>query len=75
MFLDCHGFKELKKLVKDYTPSYVEKITEIPAEKIIEAARIYATTKKAMIVYSMGITQHITGVDNVKSLANLASAS
>jgi formate dehydrogenase alpha subunit len=66
------GYEELKELVKDYTPEYVEKITTIPKEKLIEAARIYATTKKAMIVYSMGITQHTTGVDNVKSLANLA---
>jgi len=66
------GYEDLKELVKDYTPEYVEKITTIPAEKLIEAARLYATTKKAMIVYSMGITQHTTGVDNVKSLANLA---
>lgn len=66
------GFKELQELVKDYTPEYVEKITTIPKDKLIEAARIYATTPKAMIVYSMGITQHTTGVDNVKSLANLA---
>lgn len=66
------GYDELVKAVQDYRPEYVEKITAIPKEKVIEAARIYATTKKAMIVYSMGITQHTTGVDNVKSLANLA---
>lgn len=66
------GFEELKTLVKEYTPEYVEKITSIPKEKIIEIARIYAKARKAMIVYSMGITQHTTGVDNVKSLANLA---
>lgn len=66
------GYNELKELVKDYTPEYVEKITRIPKEKLIEAARVYAKTKRAMIVYSMGITQHTTGVDNVKSLANLA---
>jgi formate dehydrogenase alpha subunit len=66
------GFGELKELVKGYNPEYVEKITGIPKEKLIEAAKIYASTKKAMIVYSMGITQHTTGVDNVKSLANLA---
>ncbi|MFH1799044.1 MAG: formate dehydrogenase subunit alpha [Candidatus Omnitrophota bacterium] len=66
------GYEELKELVKDYTPEYVEEITTIPKEKLVEAARIYASTKKAMIVYSMGITQHTTGVDNVKSLANLA---
>ncbi|HUT85289.1 MAG TPA: formate dehydrogenase subunit alpha, partial [Elusimicrobiales bacterium] len=66
------NFEELKKLVADYTPEYVEKITSVPAEKIIESARIYAKSKKAMIIYSMGITQHTTGVDNVKSLANLS---
>ncbi|MCX6262037.1 MAG: formate dehydrogenase subunit alpha, partial [Bacteroidia bacterium] len=66
------GFELLKDLVKEYTPEYVEKITSIPKEKIIEIAHIYAKTRKAMIVYSMGITQHTTGVDNVKSLANLA---
>lgn len=68
------GFEELKALVKEYTPEYVEKITFIPKEKLIEIARIYAKARKAMIIYSMGITQHTTGVDNVKSLANLAMA-
>ncbi|MCK4830065.1 molybdopterin-dependent oxidoreductase, partial [bacterium] len=66
------GFNELKKLVKDYTPAYVERVCGIPKDKLVEAARIYAKTQKAMIVYAMGITQHTTGVDNVKSLANLA---
>jgi len=65
-------FEELKEAVKAYTPEHVEKITDIPSELLIQAARLYAKTKKAMIVYSMGITQHTTGVDNVKSLANLA---
>ncbi|MCP4652712.1 MAG: formate dehydrogenase subunit alpha [Candidatus Omnitrophica bacterium] len=65
-------FEKLKEVVKEYTPEKVEEITSIPKEKIIEAARLYAKAKKAMIVYSMGITQHTTGVDNVKSLANLA---
>ena len=66
------GFEVLRELVKDYTPEYVEHITSIPKETIIEIARTYAGVRKAMIVYSMGITQHTTGVDNVKSLANLA---
>ena len=65
-------FEELKEAVKAYTPEHVEKITDIPSELLIQAAKLYAKTKKAMIVYSMGITQHTTGVDNVKSLANLA---
>ena len=66
------NFEALKKVVEKYTPEYVEKITTIPAEKIREAARLYAKAEKASIVYSMGITQHTTGVDNVVSTANLA---
>jgi predicted molibdopterin-dependent oxidoreductase YjgC len=66
------NFEELKEVVKEYTPEYVENITKIPADLLVRAARLYAESKKAMIVYSMGITQHTTGVDNVKSLANLA---
>lgn len=66
------GFDELKKTVKVYTPQHVEQITGIPQTQLAKAARLYAKTKKAMQVYAMGITQHITGVDNVMSLANLA---
>lgn len=66
------GFDELKKAVEKYTPEYVEKITEIPKEDLIEAARLYGSARAASILYAMGITQHITGTDNVKSLANLA---
>jgi formate dehydrogenase (coenzyme F420) alpha subunit len=66
------GFARLEEVVRDYTPEYVAGITGIPAELLIESARLYARSEKAMIVYSMGITQHVTGVDNVKSLANLA---
>ena len=66
------NFEEFRKAVERYTPEYVEKITKIPSDLLIQAARLYGKTKRAMIVYSMGITQHTTGVDNVKSLANLA---
>ncbi|MBS7632816.1 formate dehydrogenase subunit alpha [Candidatus Bathyarchaeota archaeon] len=66
------NFEAMKNVVEKYTPEYVEKITTIPAEKIREAARLYAKAEKAAIVYSMGITQHTTGVDNVVSTANLA---
>ncbi|HDP36475.1 MAG TPA: formate dehydrogenase subunit alpha [Candidatus Atribacteria bacterium] len=66
------GFEELKEVVKKYTPKEVEKITGIPKELIMEAARIYVKAKSASIVYSMGITQHTTGVDNVVSCSNLA---
>ena len=66
------GFAELKQTVAKYTPDYVESITGIPARQITAAARIYAEAPAASILYCMGITQHTTGTDNVKSLANLA---
>ena len=66
------GFEELKKAVEKFTPEKVEEITGIPARDIIEAARLYGKAKAASILYCMGITQHTTGTDNVKSLANLS---
>lgn len=66
------GFEDLKKVVKKFTPEKVEKITGIPARNIIEAARLYGNANAGSILYCMGITQHTTGTDNVKSLANLS---
>ncbi len=66
------NFEAVKEVVKKYTPDYVEGITGIPAEDLKKAARLYATSPASAIVYAMGITQHINGTDNVKSLANLA---
>ncbi|MDP2240197.1 MAG: formate dehydrogenase subunit alpha [Burkholderiales bacterium] len=66
------GFEAVEKLVAWYTPERVSEITGVAAELIVEAAHLYATAERAAIVYSMGITQHTTGVDNVRSLANLA---
>ncbi|KYK36844.1 MAG: formate dehydrogenase [Theionarchaea archaeon DG-70-1] len=66
------GFDEFIKVIKEYTPEKVEEITGVPKEKIIYAAKLYGRSKKASIVFAMGITQHTTGTDNVLSLANLA---
>ncbi len=66
------GFEALREVVKKYTPEYVEEISGIPAADLVAAARLYGSAKRAAICYAMGITQHITGTDNVKSLANLA---
>ncbi|RKY64324.1 MAG: formate dehydrogenase subunit alpha [Candidatus Latescibacterota bacterium] len=66
------GFEELEKVVSDYSPGEVERITGIPARDLVEAARLYGRAERASIIYSMGITQHTTGVDNVRSCANLA---
>ncbi len=66
------GFEELKTMVARYTPKVVEQITGIRSSELYRAAVMYAQADKAMIVYAMGITQHVTGTDNVKTLANLA---
>jgi len=66
------NFEALKATVAEYTPDKGSEITEVPKEKIVEAARTYAQSEKSTIIYSMGITQHTTGVDNVMATANLA---
>jgi len=66
------GFEELKACVEKYTPEYVSKITGIKAPDLVNTAITYGKAKPASIMYAMGITQHITGTDNVKSLVNLA---
>lgn len=68
----CDGFEELLKAIEKYTPEYVSKITGISEEMLYETAKLYSSTKKAGIFYTLGITEHITGTDNVMSLANLA---
>ena len=66
------GFDEFIEVIKEYTPEKVEEITGVPKEKLIYAAKLYGRARKASIVFSMGITQHTTGTDNVLTLANLA---
>ncbi len=66
------GFAEFRAAVEPYTPELAESITGVAADDIVRAARLYAQAPAAAIIYSMGITQHTTGTDNVLSLANLA---
>ena len=66
------SFEKLEELLKGYTPERASEISGVPAEDIIRIAETYASAERASILYAMGITQHSHGVDNVKSLANLA---
>lgn len=68
----CENFQEFVEAVEKYTPAYVEKITGIPAELLEEAARAFGRAERAMIFYAMGLTQHVTGTENVLAIANLA---
>ncbi len=65
------GFEETAAVIRKYTPEMAEEITGVPKSQIIRAARLFAGAKKVCILYGMGITQHTTGTDNVKSIANL----
>ncbi len=65
------GFASVKAAVADYTPEAAEEVTSVPADDIRKAARLYATTRKAGIYYTLGITEHTHGTDNVYALANL----
>jgi formate dehydrogenase alpha subunit len=66
------GFRELAEVLEGYTPEKVEEITGIPRGDLVEAARAYGGAERAAILYAMGITQHVSGTDNVMALANLA---
>ncbi len=66
------GFEELRKVVMEYPPETAAEITGVPEGDIVEAARLYAGAEKAMIIYSLGMTEHVTGTANVMSLGNLA---
>ena len=72
-FIDAHteGFEAVKSKVANYSPEQAEPITGVAAEDIRAAARLYATTKHAGIYYTLGITEHTHGTDNVYCLANL----
>ncbi|MFH1675111.1 MAG: formate dehydrogenase subunit alpha [Pseudomonadota bacterium] len=66
------NFEAFKTHLEKFDLDQVESICKIPLDVLQKAARIYAGVKRAMIIYSMGITQHISGTDNVQSIANLA---
>jgi formate dehydrogenase major subunit/formate dehydrogenase alpha subunit len=68
---NTEGFEAVRDKVLSYPPEQAEKLTGVPAETIREVARAYATTRKAGIYYTLGITEHTCGTDNVYALSNL----
>ncbi|MHC1631630.1 MAG: formate dehydrogenase subunit alpha [Methanotrichaceae archaeon] len=68
----CEGFEDFKRSLDDFSLSEASKITGVEESLIREAARLYALNKPSSIIYSMGITQHSHGTDNILCLANLA---
>ena len=73
-FIDerVEGFETLVEMIEQYPPERTAGITGVDPSDIVKTADWYANSESSSIVYVLGITQHGTGVDNVKSLANLA---
>jgi len=66
------GSEELLKSLKEFTLEEAAEKTGVPAADIIRAARAYALSPASAVLYSMGITQHVCGTDNVKTCATMA---
>ena len=68
----CEGYDEFLLSLENYDLKTVTSITGVPADKIKEAARLYAKNTPSSLVYAMGITQHSHGTDNVLAVSNIA---
>ena len=66
------GFEDMKKHLQKYTPELMEPICGIPAQTLREVARLYAKADAAMILWGMGVSQHVHGTDNARCLISLA---
>ena len=69
----ANNFEALRENVKGYSPEAMEPICGIPAQTLREVARAYAGAKGAMILWGMGISQHVHGTDNARCLIALAT--
>jgi formate dehydrogenase alpha subunit len=68
------GFDDIKVKVGEFTSEKVSEITGIGPALLERAAAMYARARNGSILYCLGVTQHTTGTDNVKAVANLAMA-
>lgn len=66
------GFEEFAAAARAHTWQDLERVSGLTREQMTEAARIYAHSEAVLIIYGMGVTQHVMGVDNVHMIANLA---
>jgi formate dehydrogenase major subunit len=66
------GYEELRRNVAAYTPEAMAPICGIDAETLRDVARLYATSKGSMILWGMGVSQHVHGTDNARCLIALA---
>ena len=67
----CEDFELFRESLNSYDLKTVEEITGVAGEKIRQCALLFGKAERAVVLYGMGITQHTTGTDNVKTIANL----
>jgi len=67
-----NGYEALKASVAEATPERMSEICGIDAQTIRDVARAYATSKGSMILWGMGVSQHVHGTDNARGLIALA---
>ncbi|WP_210544385.1 formate dehydrogenase subunit alpha [Rhodoferax sp. PAMC 29310] len=67
------NFEALKENVKGYSPEAMAPICGIPAQTLREVARAFAKAKGAMILWGMGVSQHVHGTDNARCLIALSA--
>ncbi|OQX39121.1 MAG: formate dehydrogenase subunit alpha [Oceanospirillales bacterium LUC14_002_19_P2] len=68
----CQHLDLLKSNVKEYPPEVVSRITGVPEDQLVQAARIYSHARAAFLAYGMGVTQYVSGTNNVMAISNLA---
>ncbi|MCG7982364.1 MAG: formate dehydrogenase subunit alpha [Candidatus Thiodiazotropha lotti] len=66
------GYQELEAHLRDFTPEVMASICGIDAETIRQIAKLYATSKASIILWGMGVSQHVHGTDNARALISLA---
>ncbi len=69
---NTEDFEHMRAHLKNYSPEKVAPICGIDPQTLREVARLYATSKASMILWGMGISQHIHGTDNARCLIALA---
>jgi formate dehydrogenase major subunit len=69
------GYEALKENAKNYSPEAMAPVCGIPAETIREVARLFAGSKGSMILWGMGVSQHVHGTDNARCLIALCLVS
>jgi formate dehydrogenase major subunit len=67
------GFEDVKEAVQEFTPERVEEVTGVPREEIVSAAETIAEADTCVFGWTLGLTEHSHGTENVMAMANLAA--